>query len=50
MFKMIFTISMFVIWLFVGGYNMVLAENISRFAFFCCWITLLLYIIAASVI
>ena len=45
-----FTVAMFVIWLVIGGYNMVLAENISRFAFFSCWITLLLYIIAASLL
>ena len=45
-----FTVVMFIIWLVIGGYNMVLAENISKFAFFWCWITLLLYIIAASVI
>ena len=48
--NMPFAIIMFVIWLFIGSYNMVIAENISRFAFFCCWITLLLYIIAASVL
>lgn len=50
MIKMIITLGMFIVWLFVGGYNMVLAENINKFAFFCCWITLLLYIIAASII
>ena len=48
--KMIFTITMFIIWLLIGGYNMVLSERISKVAFFACWITLLLYIIAASVL
>ena len=48
--KMYFSIIMFVIWLFIGGYNMAVAENISRFAFFACWVTLLLYIIAVSVL
>lgn len=50
MIKMIFTVGMFVLWLLIGGYNMVLSKNISKFAFFCCWFTLLLYIIAASVL
>lgn len=46
----LFTITMFAIWLFIGSYNMVIAKNISRFAFFACWVTLLLYIIATSVL
>lgn len=44
-----FAIIMFMVWLFVGGYNMLVAENISRLAFFSCWITLLFCIIALSV-
>jgi hypothetical protein len=45
-----FTVIMFCLWLFIGAYNMVLADKISRFSYFICWISLLLYIITASVI
>ncbi len=44
------TIPIFIIWLLIGGYNMVLAENISKRAYFFCWFTLLIYIIVASVL
>ena len=48
MIETILIVAMLVIWLFIGGYNLVVAEEISRFAFFCCWFTLLLYIVASS--
>jgi hypothetical protein len=44
------TVIAFVLWLFIGGYNMVLADEISRFSYFVCWFTLLLYIIANSLL
>jgi hypothetical protein len=45
-----FTVIMFIIWLLIGAYNMVLTDNISRRSYFVCWVTLLLYIIASSLI
>lgn len=42
-------VIMLMAWLFIGGYNMLVAENISKLAFFSCWITLLFCIIALSV-
>ncbi len=43
-----FTVVTFIIWLLIGGYNLVLADNISKRAYFFPWFTLLLYIIAIS--
>ena len=50
MIDMFVPVIMLIIWFYVGAYNMVIPEKISRLAFFCCWITLLIYIIATLII
>lgn len=43
-----FAAIMFMIWLIIGAYTMVLTERISKAVFYCCWVTLLIYIIAST--
>ena len=50
MIEMIFNVSMFTIWFYVGIYNMLRCKHISNTTYFLCWITLLLYITAALIL
>ena len=43
-----YTVPMFIIWELIGGYNLVLKDNISKRAYACVWFTLLIYIILFS--
>ena len=43
------TVPMFIIFLLIGGYNLVLSEKISKVWFGAVWFTLLIYIIINGV-
>ena len=45
-----FAVIMIILWILIGGYNLVLADKVSNLSYFCCWFTLLLYIMACSVL
>lgn len=40
-----YTVPMFIIWELIGGYNLVLKEQIKKRDYFFVWFTLLIYIL-----
>lgn len=37
----------FILWLFIGAYNLLFSNEISKFDYFFCWFVLLLYVMGS---